>query len=185
MVAGRLKIVATTLGIGFLGLLFAVAVIMFWGERAHKLPGERGGGICSDVPQFSEYPAVPLRAIATSSTLDFSLFPKAENFKTAIAEWFAEGPQSGRYYTVAEWGCGSGCQAHAIVDMRNGKITGYGLLGTDGTMYRPDSNLIIINPPWNIEASIMRPATVTSEFYELKDGVPVLICKKPYPPIHQ
>lgn len=179
-----LKIIVRTVIFGTLLLLGAIGYFFFLNPSPEiNLMGERSGGLCTDTPQFNEYPALEADVYIPSLAVDFESRPEARMFKTAIEEWFAKGVQAGRYYTVAEWGCGTACQDHAIIDQRNGKITAFGLPGSDGMMYRPDSNLIIVNPPWNIENMPSRPATVTALFYELRAGVPKLICSKPYPPI--
>lgn len=177
------KIIAVALSVGLLFLCVGFLLLLYTGRLEWKnLPGERRGGVCTDTPQFYEY-HVPPSAFSTTTTVNFESRPEALRFKTAISDWFNKGPQSGRFYVIAGWGCGSGCQAHAIIDSRDGKITAYGLPTSDGIAYNLDSNLLVLNPPWNVENTLYRPAPVTSEFYELKNGIPKLICTINYPPL--
>jgi hypothetical protein len=177
----ELKIIATTLTAGVFVLAAFFVFFSLKQDSSVKLPGERDGGVCTDIPQFSEYPAKIPASIASTS-VDFESYPEAKDFKIAIEQWFAQGTQLGGYYTVAEWGCGAGCQNHAIIDRKNGKITAFRLVSSDGVMYSPDSNLLIINPSWNLVNDLGRTATASAEFYELRGGVPRLICTKTYPP---
>jgi len=43
-------------------------------------------------------------------------------FRTAIREAAAKGPNFAGHYTIAEWGCGSGCMSSVVVDAVSGKV---------------------------------------------------------------
>jgi len=43
-------------------------------------------------------------------------------FRSAIREAAAKGPNFAGHYTIAEWGCGSGCMSSAVVDAVTGKV---------------------------------------------------------------
>jgi hypothetical protein len=43
-------------------------------------------------------------------------------FRTRIREGAAKGPNFAGKFTIAEWGCGSGCVSIAIVDAKDGRI---------------------------------------------------------------
>lgn len=43
-------------------------------------------------------------------------------FRTAITQAARKGPNFAGHYTVAEWGCGSGCMSMAVVDAESGKV---------------------------------------------------------------
>ncbi len=43
-------------------------------------------------------------------------------FRTAIREAAAKGQNFAGHYTIAEWGCGSGCMSSAVVDAVTGKV---------------------------------------------------------------
>jgi hypothetical protein len=48
--------------------------------------------------------------------------PGQRKFRTAIREAAAKGPNFAGHYTIAEWGCGSGCMSIAVVDAVSGKV---------------------------------------------------------------
>ena len=177
----KLKLVTGILTICTLVLLSVFLYLLFTDEEKVVLPGERSGGECTDTPQLTEYKAVPYEG-EMAPEVDFSSNPDALASKSSITEWFARGVQSGGKYAVAEWVCvsiksGVACQDHAIIDVSDGRITAYGLPSSHGVGYRSDSNLLIINPSWNVTSDPYFSATTSTEFYELKEGVPVLICK--------
>jgi hypothetical protein len=43
-------------------------------------------------------------------------------FRSAIREAAAKGPNFAGHYTIAEWGCGSGCMSSAVIDAVTGKV---------------------------------------------------------------
>lgn len=43
-------------------------------------------------------------------------------FRTMVREAAAKGPNFAGHYTIAEWGCGSGCMSIAVVDAVSGKV---------------------------------------------------------------
>jgi len=43
-------------------------------------------------------------------------------FRSAIVGAAAKGPNFAGHYTIAEWGCGSGCMSVAVVDTVSGKV---------------------------------------------------------------
>ena len=43
-------------------------------------------------------------------------------FRSAITQAAAKGPNFAGHYTIAEWGCGSGCMSVAVVDAASGKV---------------------------------------------------------------
>lgn len=80
-------------------------------------------------------------------------------FRTVIRGWASAGPNFGGHYTIAEWGCGTGCVQMAIVDDRTGEVydTPIGALpraafclganpdqDKTGILYRRDSSLLIL-----------------------------------------
>src|SRR5262250_1611988 len=60
---------------------------------------------------FKGKPAAPV--LATKS---------ARMFRTQIREAARKGPNFAGHYTVAEWGCGSGCVTIAVIDAVSGKV---------------------------------------------------------------
>ena len=43
-------------------------------------------------------------------------------FRTAIRDAAAKGPNFAGHYTIAQWGCGSGCVSFVVVDAVSGKV---------------------------------------------------------------
>jgi hypothetical protein len=43
-------------------------------------------------------------------------------FRSAIREAAAKGPNFAGHYTIAEWGCGSGCMSVAVADAVTGRV---------------------------------------------------------------
>lgn len=43
-------------------------------------------------------------------------------FRTRIREAAAKGPNFAGHYTIAEWGCGSGCVSIALIDSSDGRV---------------------------------------------------------------
>jgi hypothetical protein len=74
----------------------------------------------SKEPRFEDYPA----------DVDTHLKPAAPQFKTGgqrrfrtmIRESVEKGVNFAGHYTIAEWGCGSGCMQMAVVDLRTGDV---------------------------------------------------------------
>jgi len=50
------------------------------------------------------------------------------------------------HYVVVTWGCGTSCQAVALVDVDGGKVTFAPFSTSLGAEYRPDSTLFIDSP---------------------------------------
>lgn len=107
-------------------------------------------------------------------------FPEARMFRTKINEALAMGPNFAGHYTVATWGCGSGCQEHAVVDAKTGNIISFGLTTEMGVKYYPNSRILITNPKESFLAvweSDMTPAEIVMtwsriprEYYELTEN---------------
>jgi len=72
-------------------------------------------------PQFTEYPAPPL-APGKSADPKFAT-PGQRIFRTVIRDWTKKGPNLAGHFTIAEWGCGTGCEQIAIVDNQSGVST--------------------------------------------------------------
>lgn len=83
--------------------------------------------------------------------VDFSTRPEARQFETRIKEGVEEGPNFAGRFALIEWGCGTNCQELAVVDLGNGKIVEYGLTASLGFDYRPDSRLLLVNPPDRVD----------------------------------
>lgn len=74
---------------------------------------------------------------------------QAENFKTAITDAVEKGPNFAGKYAVAQWGCGTGCQGHAVVNVESGKIIAFGPETQAGIGISLESPIMITNPKEN------------------------------------
>lgn len=126
--------------------------------------GEKTG----KVPDFPDYP-IPDIYEGALAEVDFSTKPEAEIFRGAIREGAKEGPNFSGKYTVVEWGCGTSCQNHAIIDAETGAIIEYGIPSSYSVSYRIDSGLFIVNPKENIP-NLPDLIPLTTDYYVLEDA---------------
>ncbi|MBI4598787.1 hypothetical protein HY734_01165 [Candidatus Uhrbacteria bacterium] len=108
--------------------------------------------------------------------VDWDTYPEARQFRTMIARDAKKGPNFAGHYTVAEWGCGTGCQNHAIVDARDGRIAAFGLLSAYGVKERLDSSLLVVNPPENLPPPEDLPEGLVTQYYALSAYELNLVC---------
>ncbi len=109
----------------------------------------------------------------------FSIFEDAVEYKKVIMEALKHGPNFAGKFVVAEWGCGSGCQNHAIVDVETGLVVAYGLQTEFGVEYTLDSTVLVTNPisklpelpnnSYDVESLALSMARVPREYYRLTD----------------
>lgn len=79
--------------------------------------------------------------------IDFNSNKTAKEYRTILTKWYSDAEVTfAGHYTLIHWGCGTPCQAGAIVDMQNGKVYDipFASLYYD---FHPNSNLLIVNPP--------------------------------------
>jgi len=115
--------------------------------------------------------------------VDFSTHPEARNFSSRIIAAAAAGPNFNGHYTVVEWGCGTSCQAHAIVDAVTGAVVHLGPGSLAGLDYRMDSRLLVVNPPERLDESASIPDGAVTEYYDLTEGEMKLMARQqPLPP---
>jgi hypothetical protein len=74
---------------------------------------------------------------------------QAAEFKTAINEAVASGPNFAGKYAIAQWGCGTQCQGHAVVNVESGKIISFGPQTEAGIGVSLESPILITNPKEN------------------------------------
>jgi hypothetical protein len=89
------------------------------------------------------------------AAVDLSSHPQARTYRTQLRRQAAEGPNFAGHYKIAIWGCGSSCQAFAIVDSQTGRVyfppdlpfvsyvTWYG--DDFGLQFRLDSRLLVLH----------------------------------------
>jgi hypothetical protein len=101
------------------------------------------------LPRFQNYSAVDHLAGGLVPA-DINSHPRAAMFRTRITEATKEEPNFAQKYTIATWGCGTGCQESAIVDRKSGEVYFPGLDSQELLDFRLDSKLIIVNPVQSI-----------------------------------
>jgi len=70
-------------------------------------------------PQFGDYPATVTHG--SNAAPKFSTAGQ-RTFRTRIRDAAEQGPNFAGHYTVAEWGCGTGCVQMAVVDNQSGAV---------------------------------------------------------------
>jgi len=118
------------------------------------------------LPVFAEH-HVTERFTGTPAKPDLTGSPDAKRYATTIREGAKTGPNFAGHFTIIEWGCGSECQRSAIVDAKTGAVYFPEFTSSWGMLYRPDSNLLIVNPidPQAV-ADDRVPAWMVTEFYQ-------------------
>jgi hypothetical protein len=116
------------------------------------------------LPKFADYPVTekftgPLQPIKIVSK-------KAKQYRTMLRNGYKEGVNFAGHYVLVEWGCGSPCQEHAIVDAHTGTV--YVIPGETnwGVDYKPDSKLLILNPREEEQGRLVVPADVVYLVWE-------------------
>lgn len=149
-----------------------VAVVMVWARGNDTVNQDSGPYLLN----FSGF-AVDSVYEGESAEVDFGSFPGAEIFRTRIVEGVQNGPNYAGKYAVIEWGCGTSCQGHAIVDVTNGEIVAYGLPSALGAEYYATSTLLVINPPTRLPEPIPDYGR-EADYYEMRGGQLTFIAKQ-------
>lgn len=80
--------------------------------------------------------------------VDFSSWPDASKYKTAITKDMARGVNFAGSYVVSTWGCGRRkgdvCVGHAVIDAKTGKILLYDVVGNRTGEFSLDSNVFSV-----------------------------------------
>lgn len=108
---------------------------------------------------------------------DFSIFKDAEQYSRIITAALRKGPTFAGRFTVAEWGCGSTCQQHAVIDVPSGLVVAFGPQTEYGIEYSLESTLLVTNPvdklptlpdnSYELEGLALSIARVPREYYRL------------------
>jgi hypothetical protein len=72
-------------------------------------------------PTFAEYPVLG-EFQGPAAPLNIESHSLARRFRPMSRKGATEGPNFAGHYTIASWGCGSGCVQFAIIDARNGRV---------------------------------------------------------------
>ncbi len=151
------------------------------GDRTFTEPVEGSGpawpdGTCRQIPKFEFYSIDEIYSGRIAEP-DFNSKPEAATFRGAIRTAMSRGVNFAGHYVVAEWGCGTSCQDHAIIDAQSGEIIHYGLPSEYGAMARSTSSLLVLNNPQDEISQNYRQQP--TEFYELKSGKLEFLCRIP------
>ena len=105
------------------------------------------------------------------AALNLASHKDARTFRTRLREAAAKGPNFAGYMTVAIWGCGTSCQAVALVDARNGRVY-FGPTASAGVKHTITSRLLIVNPPEDVKEQYgaSPPDYVKAEYYSWTNG---------------
>ena len=120
---------------------------------------------------------IPLYEGEYAQVPDFSIFEEGEEFKRVITASLKKGPTFAGKFAVAEWGCGSTCQQHAVIDVESGLVVGYGPQTEYGIEYSVESPILVTNPmsklpalpnsSYELEGLALSLARVPREYYRL------------------
>ena len=73
----------------------------------------------SKEPQFGDYSVPTWRGVPAKPKL---VTAGQRKFRTMIREWTERGPNFAGHFTIAQWGCGTGCIQFALVDNESGTV---------------------------------------------------------------
>ncbi len=79
------------------------------------------------------------------SEKDLKYTKGTKEFKTRIKDALKGEINFAGHCIFLEWGCGTGCQQSAIIDLKSKKVI-FGPNSTTGYIYYPNSSLLIANP---------------------------------------
>jgi hypothetical protein len=109
-----------------------------------SMPAQGGGP-----PSFSDYPGLAVSTEKVKS-IDLGNSKKAREFKATAREAIGKAPNFAGHYVVVTQGCGSPCQAVALVEVPSGKVYVAPFCTALGSDFRAESRLFIDSPPENI-----------------------------------
>ncbi len=97
------------------------------------------------------------------------------SYRTRIRNAYKEPVNFAGHYCFVSWGCGSPCQASAIIDTKTGKVYA-GPSAALGYEYLHNSRMVIVNPPLRKD--------VENSFYGSKAGYYRVACAYCHPYIY-
>lgn len=71
---------------------------------------------------FDKYPVNTIFKGTPSKNIDITTHPWAHQFRTMLREGAKKGVNFAGHYTIATWGCGTGCFEFGIIDVHTGKV---------------------------------------------------------------
>lgn len=117
-----------------------------------------------ELPKFEDYPVNSPPFTGNHSPIDFNSHPQANTFRDNLNYGIQYGPNFAQHYTIVTWGCGTLCEVFAIVDAYTGAVYFPGFSSSVGLDFRLNSNLLIVNPPENLQSTTVPPGIETEYF---------------------
>jgi hypothetical protein len=112
-------------------------------------------GGSKSIPRFEDFP-VGVQYAGPAHPVDLKSHADANRYRTVLREGATRPPDFAGKYKVVSWGCGSPCHTIALVDLETGRVY-FGPETTLAHETRPDSSLLVLNPPAVLEAEFGRP----------------------------
>lgn len=132
---------------------------------------------CLSVPKLADYPVLPADIyLRPSAAVNFSGYKEAESYRSFIRLAADRGVNFAGKYIVAEWGCGTDCQNHAIINAKTGRIISYGLRSAFGVEFFKDSTLITFNPRHGAIKDLYSGAIARTAYYKIANDKLVPVC---------
>jgi len=99
------------------------------------------------LPKFEDFPATDFSSSKKNIVVDVNSDPIGKVYRTAIRHGVSyNGANFNGKYSIATWGCGTGCQDGVIVDAETGRIHRLPELMVNGYEARKNSRLLVQNP---------------------------------------
>lgn len=119
---------------------------------------------CQD---FSHY-KVSETFSGTPAQPDFANSPDSKGFESQILDRYTGEANYAGHFQAVSWGCGTGCQVYAVVDLKNGKITFVPRQSQYGAKFELDSSLFILDPVERVD--VLRYAETDSYVWDESTG---------------
>ncbi|HYF02288.1 MAG TPA: hypothetical protein VEC36_02850 [Patescibacteria group bacterium] len=114
---------------------------------------------------FADFPAIET-ASGKPVKPNFATHPPLSKYKTVLTRGTARGANFAGKYAFVTWGCGTGCQQSAIVDVTNGTIFP-GKEARGGYKFTKESRFLIVNPRDSVAVDANMPKP---EYYVFENG---------------
>ena len=150
-----------TLILSFISLSTVILVLIFvfknsiWNKNNNYTPINGEGQVLVEAKSVCEQKLqiqglYPINNYEGAPALvNFSKFPKAKLYYTAITESASLGPNFAGHFTVITWGCGTDCFQYAVVDAITGEIIAYSSANNGYHLrrsHRLDNYYLILDP---------------------------------------
>ena len=102
--------------------------------------------IPKNAPRFQKFPS-KIIPTGKKSKLDISN-PTAKEYRTVLRSWLKSGPNFNSIYSVATWGCGTGCIQLAIINCETGSVifpSNFNAIDVGHVYYKESTNVISFN----------------------------------------